>query len=233
MATILLVILPLKNCNFATLGGSAKGQGKGVAGHQWIGWSSKTGWGYCHFLTFRTTWILSPAALVGNVFHTKFLSVIMFLAAQCTIGYLGLPKLQNVEKVDACFSVKKFWPEYEPDFVQHVFINFTENKYGQNHGQCSEKVEPKNRGLYGCFNQFLGPHKYPKLWHFFQIVKIENQVPTLYVQCWGSEVFSILLLHLTGTSSCLHSHSQVTWQRRNCIDECRNTLQFRQIHFAI
>ena len=64
MATILLVILPLKNCNFATLGGSAKGQGKGVAGHQWIGWKTKTGWGYSHFLTFRTTWILPLAAPV-------------------------------------------------------------------------------------------------------------------------------------------------------------------------
>ena len=161
MATILLVILPLKNCNFATLGGSAKGQGKGVAGHQWIGWSSKTGWGYCHFLTFRTTWILSPAALVGNVFHTKFLSVIMFLAAQCTIGYLGLPKLQNVEKVDACFSVKKFWPEYEPDFVQHVFINFTEKNMAKTMVNVQKRLSPRIGDYMGVSTNFWAPINIP------------------------------------------------------------------------
>ena len=53
-------------------------------------------------------------------------------------------------KVDACFSVKKRpLAEGNDFFDQNMtqilypkgFITFSENKYGQNHGQCSEKVE--------------------------------------------------------------------------------------------
>ena len=34
-----------------------------------------------------------------------------------------------------------FRPEYDPNFVPKNFITFSESKYVQNHGQCSEKVE--------------------------------------------------------------------------------------------
>ena len=77
-------------------------------------------------------------------------SVTLHYRLRCPIGFWNE---QKVDKSICLFLSQKntpklkemsFWPEYDPDVVPKSFITFSENKYGQNYGQCSGKVE---RGL--------------------------------------------------------------------------------------
>ena len=71
---------------------------------------------------------------------------------RCTIGFLNVQKkskskglflTQGTPKYDNFLLFVKVMTQI---LCQKNFITFSENIYGQNHGQCSEKVE---RGLSG------------------------------------------------------------------------------------
>ena len=65
-----------------------------------------------------------------------------------SIGFLNVQKQMVVShsRNSKIWQFCTFCEDYDPNLHQKNFITFSESKYGQNHGQCSEKVE---RGLSG------------------------------------------------------------------------------------
>ena len=115
-------------------------------------------------MSVRLTWMLLPKSLgeqkqiqikstnTNQIGDTDICRLIQALASpalqyrlRCPLGFWN----KKWTKVDACFSVKNTPKPKLMNFYQNMtqFLyqkSFSENKYGQNHGQCSEKVE---RGL--------------------------------------------------------------------------------------
>ena len=60
-----------------------------------------------------------------------------------SIGFLNVQKQMVVShsRNSKIWKFCTFCEDYDPNFVPKKFIPFSESKYGQNNGQCSEKVE--------------------------------------------------------------------------------------------
>ena len=94
--------------------------------------------------------------IYGQSLNSHFLKDLTHCALhyrlRCPIGFLNVQKKSKSKRLFLTQGIPKsenfalFVKIMTQILYQKYFITFSENTYGQNHGQCSEKVE---RGLSG------------------------------------------------------------------------------------